>query len=90
MIATLSSKGQVVLPKLARMRLHLRAGMKFVCKVQGDPIVLTPEHPVSDPPRLIKDPKSGLCITKSGAETRVTSEDVRAALLDFPGGTCWT
>jgi len=66
------------------MRLHLRAGMKFVCKVQGHSIVLTPEHPISEPPRLIKDPKSGLCITKSSAETRVTGEDVRAALLDFP------
>lgn len=84
MTAKLSSKGQVVLPKQARMRLHLRAGVKFVCKVQGQSIVLTPEHPVSQPPRLINDPKSGLCITKSPAETRITSEDVRAALLDFP------
>jgi len=84
MTTKLSSKGQVVLPKQARLRLHLRAGMKFVCKVQGHSIVLTPEHPVSEPPRLIKDPKSGLCITKSRADTRVTGEDVRAALLDFP------
>jgi len=84
MTVTLSSKGQVVLPKQARMRLHLRAGVKFVCKVQGHSIVLTPEHPVAEQPRLINDPKSGLCITKSAAETKVTSEDIRAALLDFP------
>jgi AbrB family looped-hinge helix DNA binding protein len=84
MTAKLSSKGQVVLPKQARMRLNLRAGMKFVCKVQGHSIVLTPEHPVSNRPRLIEDAKSGLRITKSPAEVRVTSEDVRAALLDFP------
>ena len=84
MTAKLSSKGQVVLPKQARMRLHLRAGMKFVCKVQGQSIVLTPEHPVSSRPRLIEDAKSGLRITKSPAEMRVTSEDVRTALLDFP------
>ena len=84
MIAKLSSKGQVVLPKQARIRLHLRPGVKFVCKVQGHSIVLTPEHPVSEPSRLIKDPKSGLCITQSPPETRVTSESVRAALLDFP------
>jgi AbrB family looped-hinge helix DNA binding protein len=84
MTAKLSSKGQVVLPKQARMRLNLRAGMKFVCKVQGHSIVLTPEHPVSNRPRLIEDAKSGLRITKSPAEMRVTSEDVRAALLDFP------
>jgi AbrB family looped-hinge helix DNA binding protein len=84
MTAKLSSKGQVVLPKQARMRLHLRAGVKFVCKVQGQSILLTPQHPVSEQPRLINDAKSGLCITRSPVETRVTSEDVRAALLDFP------
>jgi AbrB family looped-hinge helix DNA binding protein len=84
MTTKLSSKGQVVLPKQARMRLHLRAGMKFVCKVQGHSIVLTPEHPVSKRPRLIQDAHSGLRITKSPAEMRVTNEDVRAALLVFP------
>jgi hypothetical protein len=46
--------------------------------------VLTPEHPVTARPRLIHDPKSGLRITKSPPETKVTSEDVRSALLDFP------
>jgi AbrB family looped-hinge helix DNA binding protein len=84
MTAKLSSKGQVVLPKQARMRLNLRAGVKFVCEVHGHSIVLTPEHPVSEQPRLIHDPKSGLCITKSPADTKVTSEDVHTALLDFP------
>jgi AbrB family looped-hinge helix DNA binding protein len=84
MTTKLSSKGQVVLPKQARTRLHLRPGMKFVCKVQGHSIVLTPEHPVSNRPRLIEDAKSGLRITKSPAEMRVTNEDVRTALLDFP------
>ena len=84
MTATLSSKGQVVLPKQARMRLRLRAGVKFVCEVQGNSIVLTPEHPISARPRLITDPKSGLRITRSPAETRVTNKDVRTALLEFP------
>ena len=84
MTTKLSSKGQVVLPKQARLRLHLRPGVKLVCKVQGHSIILTPEYPVSERPRLINDPKSGLRITRSPAETKVTSEDVRAALLDFP------
>jgi bifunctional DNA-binding transcriptional regulator/antitoxin component of YhaV-PrlF toxin-antitoxin module len=74
----------VVLPKQARMRLHLRPGVKFACEIQGRSIVLTPTHPITERPRLISDPKSGLRITKSPAETRVTSEDVRNALLDFP------
>jgi AbrB family looped-hinge helix DNA binding protein len=80
----LSSKGQLVLPKQARLRLQLRPGTKFVCKIEGGSIVLTPEHPVSERPRLITDAKSGLRISRSPAETKITSEDVRAALLDFP------
>jgi len=84
MTTKLSSKGQVVLPKQARLRLHLRPGVKLVCTVQGHSIVLTPEHPVTERPLLITDPKSGLRITRSPAETKVSSEDVRAALLDFP------
>jgi len=84
MTTKLSSKGQVVLPKQARLRLQLRAGVKFACKVEGNSIVLTPQHPVTERPRLVCDPKSGLRITRSPAETKVTSEDVRAVLLDFP------
>jgi hypothetical protein len=66
------------------MQLRLRPGVKFVCKVQGHSIILIPEHTASEAPRLISDPKSGLRITKSPPETKVTSEDIRAALLDFP------
>lgn len=84
MTTKLSSKGQVVLPKEARTRLRLRPGMSLVCRVQGHSIVLTPEHPATEAPRLMRDPKSGLCITKSPTETRITSEEVRAALVDFP------
>ena len=84
MTTTLSSKGQVVLPKQARQRLRLRPGGKLVCEVRGDSLVLTPEHPAAELPRLVQDPKSGLRITKSPAGTQVTNQDVRAALLDFP------
>jgi bifunctional DNA-binding transcriptional regulator/antitoxin component of YhaV-PrlF toxin-antitoxin module len=84
MTTMLSTKGQVVLPRQARLRLRLRPGVRFICKVQGESIVLTPEKPLTKPPQLINDPKSGLRITRSPAETKVTSEDVRAALLDFP------
>ena len=59
MTTMLSSKGQVVLPKQARLRLRLRPGVKLVCEVQGDSLVLTPEHPAAELPRLIQDPKSG-------------------------------
>jgi AbrB family looped-hinge helix DNA binding protein len=84
MTTTLSSKGQVVLPKQARLRLRLRPGAKLMCEVKGDSLVLTPEHAAAELPRQIQDPKSGLRITQSPTGTQVTSQDVRAALLDFP------
>jgi len=84
MTTTLSSKGQVVLPKQVRSRLRLRAGAVLVCTVSGDSILLTPEVSVAENPRLIDDSKSGLRITQSSADTLVTSEDVRAAMRDFP------
>ncbi len=72
------------MPKQARLRLRLRPGVKLVCEVQGDSLVLTPEHPAAELPRLIEDPRSGLRITKSPAGTQVTSQDVRAALQELP------
>ena len=84
MTTTLSTKGQVVLPKQARTRLRLQPGATLLCKVEGDSIVLTPKTPAGDPPRSVIDSKSGLRITQSPSSAQITSEDVRAALLDFP------
>jgi AbrB family looped-hinge helix DNA binding protein len=84
MTATLSSKGQIVLPKQARSQLRLRPGVKFVCKVEGGAILLIPEPRCSDPPKLIQDPQSGLTITQSPMDIKVTNEDVRAAMQEFP------
>jgi AbrB family looped-hinge helix DNA binding protein len=84
MTVTLSSKGQVVLPKQARMRLQLRPGAKFLCRVDGDSIVLTLEQRNRERPKLVVDPATGLRITKSPAAVKVSSQDVRAALADFP------
>ena len=84
MMTRLSSKGQVVLPRQARMRLQLRPGMKLVCKIQGHSIVLTPESIPTERPRLVSDARTGLRITKSPTEMQITSDDVRAAMLDFP------
>jgi AbrB family looped-hinge helix DNA binding protein len=84
MTATLSSKGQVVLPKQARMRLRLQPGTKFSCKVHGESIVLTPERGNRERPKLITDAKTGLRITQSPSGMKVTSEEVRAAMADFP------
>ena len=66
------------------MRLQLRPGSKFLCTVDGDSIILTLERRGRERPKLILDPATGLRITKSPAEVKVSSEDVRAALADFP------
>lgn len=84
MTVTLSSKGQVVLPKQVRTRLQLRPGTRFVCRVDGDSIILTLEPRSRERPKLVLDPATGLRITKSPPEVKVSSEDVRAALADFP------
>ena len=84
MISRLSSKGQIVLPKKVRSRLHLRPGATLICEVQGGSIVLTPEATAIERPKLVTDPKTGLRITKSPDRIEVSSEDVRAAMLDFP------
>ena len=85
MITTLSSKGQVVLPRLARAKLHLVSGTKFECTIQGDSIVLTPQNVRKSSPQLVKDEVSGLIVTQSPSEIGfVTNDVVRNLLLDFP------
>lgn len=84
MTTRVSSKGQVVLPKRARMRLRLQPGTKLSCKVEGASIVLTPEQSNRERPKLITDAKTGLRITKSPSGIKVTSKDVQAAMADFP------
>ena len=84
MTVTLSSKGQVVLPKQARTRLQLLPGTRFVCKIDGDSIILTREPRNNERPKLILESATGLRITKSPPEVKVSNADVRAALANFP------
>ena len=85
METTLSSKGQIVLPKKARQRLALRAGTKFTCQIEGGTIVLKPRNAPKEKPRLTRDPLTGLTITVGhSAGPTVTSNDIRALLEDFP------
>ena len=66
------------------MHLHLRPGTKLVCRVEGESIVLTPEHSPIERPKLVRDSITGLMVSKSASSVKITSDDVRAALLDFP------
>jgi len=82
---TLSSKGQVVLPRLVRSQLHLAPGTKFFCEIQGDSVVLTPEHPQRFVREYHTDPLTGLRVTKARDEGEpVTTEMIKTLLEEFP------
>ncbi len=84
-ITTLSSKGQVVLPRLIRSRLHLAPGTRLVCEIHGDSVVLTPEHSCRVAKEYITDPLTGLRVTKSTDDVEpVTTEMIKALLEDYP------
>jgi AbrB family looped-hinge helix DNA binding protein len=84
MTVTLSTKGQVTLPKQVRTQLKLRPGARFICRIDGDSIILNLESSNREQPVLVLDSATGLQITKSPRKMKVSSEDVRAALADFP------
>jgi len=74
-----------VLPRLVRSKLHLAPGMKLLCEIQGDSVVLTPERPRRFVRRHVTDPLTGLRVTKAAADSEpVTSEMVKTFLEDFP------
>ena len=82
---TLSSRGQVVLPRLVRSRLHLAPGTRLVCEVQGDSVVLTPQRPIHHERTYVTDPTTGLRVTKAAdAMQPVTSDMVKTLLEDYP------
>jgi len=82
---TLSSKGQVVLPRLVRSKLRLVPGTRFVCEVKGESVVLTPESSSRIAKVYVTDAMTGLRVTKRQAGVEpVSSEMVKALLEDFP------
>ena len=85
MTTTLSSKGQIVVPSAYRVLLGLRAGARFRCRLKKGSLLFTPEGGARTKPRPVLDKRTGLWITKGppGAP-KVTSEQVKALLADFP------
>ena len=84
MTTRLSTKGQIVLPKEARTRLQLRPGVRLICRVEGESIVLTREQPRESQVERFRDRTTGLVVTRSPKHVHVTSADVRASLVEFP------
>jgi len=82
---TLSSRGQVVLPRLVRSQLHLAPGTKLLCEIQGDSVTLTPEHPIRPDREHVIDALTGLRVTRRSANNEpVTTQMVNRLLAEFP------
>ena len=84
MKTTLSSKGQVVLPRPVRSKLGLLPGTEFDVSTNGEYVVLVPRtaRKIVRPKR---DRKTGLpTFSVPPGTPKITSEWVREQLADFP------
>jgi AbrB family looped-hinge helix DNA binding protein len=80
----LSSKGQVVLPRLVRTQLRLAPGSKLMCEIRGDSVILTPQS-TRGSKEYVTDPVSGLRVSKRKPKAEVVSSDmIRKLLEEFP------
>lgn len=85
MLTTVSTKGQVVVPRKIRRKLGLQPGDSLEARIEGQHIVLTPHKVRPRKPRIIRDPLTGLPILTAGPKApRLTSAEVREILADFP------
>ena len=85
MTITVSTKGQVVIPRGARQKLGIRPGDKLTTKVVDGYLVM---HPVNKPrgkARVVTSPDTGLpAIDPPAGAPELTSEQVRTILAEFP------
>jgi len=80
-----STKGQVVLPGPIRRRFGLQPGDSLDAEMEGERIILTPRRARRGNVRIVKDPVTGLPVLTAGADAaKLTSEQVREILADFP------
>lgn len=84
MRATVSSKGQIVLPADVRRRLRLVKGERLSVEVQGDRVVL---RPLTEPRqyRAARHPKSGLpvMVAKTPPKRKVTAAEIARLNADL-------
>lgn len=69
-------------PRLDRRKLHLVPGTKLLCEVQGDSVILTPEHSRRFVREYVTDPDTGLRVTKSSPEAETVTSDMIKTLLE--------
>jgi len=79
--ATISTKGQLVIPNRFRKALHLQAGDKVSLTLEGDRILLEREQPRRA--RLVEKNGRKVLVAPPGAPP-MTPEVVKSLLADFP------
>jgi AbrB family looped-hinge helix DNA binding protein len=81
----LSSKGQVVLPLVARNKYHLKTGDTLQFLMKEDQMTLVPKKPKKRKGKIVTDPITGLpCLTFGRGAPKITKEMVDKLLEDFP------
>lgn len=79
--ATISTKGQLVIPTHFRKALHLQAGDKVSLTLEGDKLLLQREQPKRA--RLVEKNGRKVLVAPLGAPP-MTPEVIRTLLADFP------
>jgi len=79
--ATLSTKGQLVIPSKIRRALHLQPGDTVKFALEGQRLVIEAAHTARA--RLVKDRGRMVLEAPAGAPP-ITTESVKALLADFP------
>jgi len=79
--ATISTKGQLVIPTRFRKALHLQAGDKVSLTLEGDKLLLQREQPRRA--RLVEKNGRKVLVAPPGAPP-MTPEVVKSLLADFP------
>lgn len=79
--ATLSTKGQLVIPNRFRKALHLQPGDKVSFSIEGTKLILQRDQPGTA--KLVEERGRKVLVASEGAPP-MTPEVVRALLADFP------
>ena len=79
--ATLSSKGQLVIPGALRRALHLKTGDRLLLTLQDGRVILEPVHHTRARP--VKERGRTVLVAPPGAPT-MTTDAVRRLLAEFP------
>lgn len=80
--ATLSTKGQLVIPSRYRTALHLQPGDKVAFSLEGDKLVIAPAKAAQA--RLVRGRGGRKVLVAPADAPPMTTDAVKAILADFP------